>query len=288
MHNKLKILRQYLVPQRLLSWFAGVLCECRWSWWKNWQINFLIKHYGADLKSAQLERVEDYPTFNSFFTRLLKPELRPIVQGAQAIACPVDGAISQIGSIQQDQLFQAKGFYFSLSALLGGGSDSWASAFVDGHFATFYLAPKDYHRVHMPMAGVLRETIYIPGKLFSVNTLTTESIPQLFSKNERLVCLFETTAGPMAVILVGAMLVSSIQTVWSKDQVITSKIIKNTIYNNTQPESMIALERGAELGHFRMGSTVIVLFPKDKMRWSEELQPSDTVRMGQLLGIMEC
>jgi phosphatidylserine decarboxylase len=270
---------QYLVPQRLLSCFAGVLCECRWRWWKNWQINFLIRRYGADLKSAQLEDIEAYPTFNSFFTRYLKPELRPIVQGAQQIACPVDGSISQIGSIQQDQLFQAKGFYFSLSTLLGG-SEIWTKIFIGGQFATLYLAPKDYHRVHMPFTGVLRETIYIPGKLFSVNTLTAQSISQLFSKNERLVCLFDTAAGPMAVILVGAMLVSSIRTVWSIDRTVASKIIKNEIY----PEPTISLERGAELGHFRMGSTVIVLFAKDGMQWAEELQPSSVVQMGQLLG----
>ncbi|MCC2667351.1 MAG: phosphatidylserine decarboxylase [Gammaproteobacteria bacterium] len=279
MRNRLKIVMQYLVPQRLLSWFAGVLCECRWRWWKNWQINFLIERYGADLRSAQLEDIEAYPTFNSFFTRYLKPDLRPIVQGAQQIACPVDGSISQIGSIQQDQLFQAKGFYFNLNELLGG-SEAWTKVFIGGQFATLYLAPKDYHRVHIPFTGILRETIYIPGKLFSVNTLTAQSIPQLFSKNERLVCLFDTTAGSMAVILVGAMLVSSIRTVWAREQMIASKIIKNEMY----PESTISLERGAELGHFRMGSTVIVLFAKHSMQWTEGLQAGSVVQMGQLLG----
>jgi phosphatidylserine decarboxylase len=278
MRNTLKIIMQYLAPQRTLSWLSKVLCECRWRWWKNWQINFLIKHYGADLRAAQLENIEDYPTFNSFFTRALKPELRPIVEGVNQIACPVDGTVSQIGKIKQEELLQAKGFYFTLTALFGG-FETQAKTFTEGHYATLYLAPKDYHRVHMPFTGTLRETIYVPGKLFSVNQLTTEHIPQLFSRNERLICLFDTAIGPMAVILVGAMLVSGIQTVWSTEEAHTKKI-KNTLYSNS-----IKLERGVELGRFKMGSTVIVLFAKNKIEWSELLQPTATVNMGQLLGV---
>lgn len=279
MQNKFKIILQYLAPQHALSWLSGILCNCHWRWWKNWQINLLIKRYGADLRTAKLEHIDDYPTFNSFFTRTLKPELRPLVQGNNQIACPVDGTISQIGKIQHELLFQAKGFYFNLTALMGG-SETHANAFVAGNYATLYLAPQDYHRVHMPLTGTLRETIYIPGKLFSVNQLTTQHIPQLFSRNERLVCLFDTAVGPMAVILVGAMLVSSIQTVWSEKEVY-AKTIKNTRYPNP-----IQIERGAELGHFKMGSTVIVLFAKDVVKWSEPLQPTMVVKMGQLLGTL--
>jgi len=277
MQLNLKIILQHIVPQHALSWLAKVLCECRWHWWKNWQINFLINRYGADLQAAKLENIEDYPTFNSFFTRELKPELRPIVQGHNQIACPVDGTVSQIGKIKQDTLLQAKGFYFTLSALLGG-SKTHANTFSNGSFTTLYLAPKDYHRIHMPFTGTLRETIYIPGKLFSVNQLTTEHIPQLFARNERLVCLFDTAMGSMAVILVGAMLVGNIQTVWSSEEP-HAKNIKSTLYPDT-----IKIERGAELGHFKMGSTVIVLFEKDKAEWSDLLQASTTVKMGQLLG----
>ncbi len=277
MQNKLRIIIQYLAPQRALSWLSGVLCECRWRWWKNWQINLLIKRYHADLSTAKLEHIEDYPTFNSFFTRALKPELRPIVQGSNQIACPVDGTVSQIGKIQHDLLLQAKGFDFTLTALLGG-FETHAKNFIEGRYATLYLAPKDYHRVHMPFTGTLRETIYIPGKLFSVNQLTTEHIPQLFSRNERLVCLFDTAIGPMAVILVGAMLVSSIQTSWSTEEPF-AKTIKSTLYSDT-----VKIERGAELGHFKMGSTVIILFAKDKVEWSDLLQPAVAVKMGQLVG----
>ncbi|MCD6039877.1 MAG: psd [Gammaproteobacteria bacterium] len=277
--NKLKMILQYLAPQHALSWLGGVLCECRWRWWKNWQINLLIKYYGADLKAASLEHIDDYPTFNSFFTRALKPELRPVIQGDRQIACPVDGSISQIGRIQNNLLFQAKGFYFNLTTLLGG-SETAEKEFASGHFATLYLAPKDYHRVHMPFSGQLRETIYVPGKLFSVNPLTTDYIPQLFARNERLVCLFDTSAGPMAVILVGAMLVSSIQVIWSQEK-IYAKTIRKTVYSD-----LIEIERGAELGRFKMGSTVILLFAKDKMEWSNLLQPTATVKMGQLMGTL--
>ena len=277
MQFKFKIILQYLAPQQMLSWLAKTLCECRWHWWKNWQINFLIKHYGASLQPAKLENIEDYPTFNSFFTRTLKPEARPVVQGSNEIASPADGTISQIGKIQQETLLQAKGFYFTLNTLLGG-FETHAKTFTDGRYATLYLAPGDYHRVHMPFTGTLLETIHIPGKLFSVNQLTTEHIPQLFSRNERLVCLFDTAIGQMAVILIGAMCVGSIQTVWSTEGPRT-KTIKSTLFSGH-----LKIERGAELGHFEMGSTVIVLFEKNTIEWSDLLGPETSVKMGQLLG----
>lgn len=276
----IKVLRQYLVPQHALSRLSGKIAECRWKWWKNWVIKHFIKRYGVDMSIATQENIENYPDFNSFFTRLLKPEARPIVQESNAIACPADGNISQIGRINKDVLFQAKGFYFKLHTLLGG-NDLLAQKFQDGYFSTIYLSPKDYHRVHMPLQGALMETIYIPGKLFSVNELTTHSIPSLFSRNERLVCLFETSAGPMIIILVGAMLVASINTVWQGQ--VNSKTLTTTTY---EPHH-ITIERGAELGHFKLGSTVIVLFTKDAIEWNPSLNESSTVQMGQLLGYIK-
>jgi phosphatidylserine decarboxylase len=277
MLKKLSVLPQYIAPQRALTRFAGWCGECRWPWLKNILIRYFIRRYQVDVNAATSADLADYPCFNSFFTRTLKPELRPIVQGANAIASPADGVISQIGDIRDDKLYQAKGFRFSLADLLGG-SEAQARAFRDGSFATIYLSPKDYHRVHMPFTGRLRETVYIPGKLFSVNQKTAQAVSGLFARNERLVCFFETEHGPMAVILVGAMLVGGIQTRWGDPS--PSKRLARIAY--TSPA--LSFERGAEIGHFRMGSTVIVLFPSKKMQWAEGLQANSTVQMGQLLG----
>jgi phosphatidylserine decarboxylase len=271
---KLNILLQYLVPQHALTWLAGWLSNCRWKWVKNWEIRYFINRYSVDIQQAQLTSIDDYPTFNSFFTRLLKPGLRPIVQDKDAIACPADGGISQLGKITDDVLLQAKGFDFKLQNLLGG-SPEHARTFANGNFATIYLAPKDYHRVHMPMRGTLRETIFIPGDLFSVNQNTVCHVPNLFARNERLVSLFETQVGPMAVILVGAMLVGSINTVW-KDTLVYRKIHIEKYTGDTA----ITLERGAEMGHFKMGSTVIILFPQGKVSWSSDLKENSPVYMG--------
>lgn len=277
MRKLLSVLPQYLVPQRALSLLAGWLAERRTPWFKNWQIQHLITRYGADMSSAVLTSLDDYPTFNSFFTRYLKPGLRPIASSANAIACPADGFINQAGTIVEGRLFQAKGFDFTLQELLGG-SKTWTSAFSDGAFATVYLAPKNYHRVHMPFTGRLLETIFIPGKLFSVNRKTTRAVPRLFARNERLVCLFDTAVGPMAVILVGAMLVGSIHTVWD-DHPLAGKIT-----HRSYTDSNMTLERGAEMGHFTMGSTVIILFAKDKITWDASIQEDLPVMMGQLAG----
>lgn len=276
-NKKLKLLIQYLAPQHALSRLAGWIAKCRWRWFKNILINYFINRYQVDIHIAKLENIDDYPTFNSFFTRHLKSELRPLVQGSNQIASPVDGCISQIGDIQKEALFQAKGFYYSLNSLLGG-TETHTQTFNNGQFSTLYLAPKDYHRVHMPLTGRLLETIYIPGKLFSVNQQTTLMVPNLFSRNERLVCIFETATGPMAIILVGAMLVGSIQTVWPLGELNTKEITKKQ-YSDT-----IELEKGAELGFFQMGSTVILLFPKNTAEWSTHLKENSTVRMGELLG----
>lgn len=273
---KFSILLQHLVPQHGLSRLAGWIANNRWHWLKTKLINDFIRRYQVDLSIATLEKVDDYPNFNSFFTRRLKPAYRPIVQGSQQIASPVDGCVSQAGKIRQYSLFQAKGHTYHLNDLLGGKT-ALAQHFLDGEFATLYLAPKDYHRVHMPLRGTLTETIYIPGKLFSVNLQTTEQVSQLFSRNERLVCLFDTETGPMAVILVGAMLVSGIETVWQPN-FYTRTLLQKTF------EKGINLEKGAELGHFKMGSTVILLFPKNTMKWIAELKEETAVKMGSLIG----
>jgi phosphatidylserine decarboxylase len=278
MQKKLKIFIQYIVPQHLLSRFAGFIAECRIRWLKNWLIRDFIRRYQVDLTLARIENIQDFPNFNSFFIRQLKPAVRPIASGVKEVACPADGVISQIGKIEKDTLLQAKGFHFQLHELLGGG-ENHVKTFFDGDFATIYLAPKDYHRVHMPLAGELRETIYIPGKLFSVNQETAMSVPQLFSRNERLVCIFETAFGPMAVIMVGAMIVGNIKTVWPLESHPT-RVIKKFY------ENMVRLDKGAELGYFKLGSTVIVLFPKNMLEWSMGMRENSRVQVGKMMGMV--
>lgn len=255
------IWRQYCVPQHLLSRIFGWLANARIVWLKNWMIIKFINRYQVDMQEAIDENIEDYASFNQFFIRKLKPELRSITQDPKQVACPADGNISQIGQIAQQSIFQAKGFYFTLSGLLG--SEAIAAQFVQGSFATFYLSPKDYHRVHMPLAGKLIKTIHIPGKLFSVSPETTRAIPHLFARNERVVCIFETDQGPMAVILVGAMIVGSIH-------------ISSTVGTT--------LAKGEELGYFKLGSTVIVLLPEKVVEWQSTLQADSMVKMGQAIG----
>lgn len=276
MIKSFSILVQHGPIQHILSRLVGKVAECKWRWFKNWAIRRFIRKYHVDFNAALLGSIDDYPNFNSFFIRKLKPELRPIAQGSKSITSPADGSISQIGHIKGDSIFQAKEFHFSLITLLGD-SEARAEAFKNGSFATIYLAPKDYHRVHMPFSGTLKSTVYVPGKLFSVNTYTTEKVPNLFARNERLICFFDTTRGPMAVILVGAMLVGSIHTVWQSP--CSSKHLTFFDYKEGP-----YLERGAELGYFKMGSTVIVLFGKDTMSWSKELNENSVLQMGQLMG----
>lgn len=269
------ILLQYLAPQRALTNLAGWLAESQRPWLKNYLISYFLKRHTVDMNSAVIEDPYAYPSFNSFFTRKLKPEARPIAT-TPFIASPADGYVSQIGNIEQTSLLQAKGFSYDLTGLLGG-SEKLSALFTNGNFATFYLSPKDYHRVHMPVTGKLRETIFVPGRLFSVNQQTAANVPHLFARNERLICLFDTEIGPMAVILVGAMLVGSIETIWHAD---TSA---STITHQTF-KMPLEIAAGAELGHFKMGSTVIVLFAKDTVEWTGSLQENVAVKMGQPIG----
>jgi phosphatidylserine decarboxylase len=277
MQTPLKVLIQYIAPQHLLTRMVRCLADCRWKWFKTWSIKRLIRVHHVDPSEALIEDLGAYPTFNSFFTRHLKPALRPIAHGANQIVSPADGSISQLGKIDADTILQAKNFNYSATTLLGG-SEVIARSFYNGSFATIYLAPRNYHRVHMPFSGKLRQTIYIPGQLFSVNQLTAKTVPHLFTRNERLVCIFDTSMGPMAVVLVGAMLVGQIETVWPCDLQTKKISIKN------YPESP-TLEAGAELGHFKMGSTVIVLFAKNQMEWASQLQETVEVKMGQSIGL---
>lgn len=213
--DKLFVTLQYLIPQHALSRLVGMLARSEVPWIKTTFINLFMKRFGIDLSEAQIEDPDQFETFNAFFTRALKPDARPLeASDAADIACPADGAVSQLGAIRANQVFQAKGHDYSLYDLLGGDS-ALASEFTNGQFATIYLSPRDYHRVHMPVTGTLRETRYVPGDLFSVNEATANGVPNLFARNERLVCIFDTERGPAAVILVGAMIVAGIETVFS-------------------------------------------------------------------------
>jgi phosphatidylserine decarboxylase len=273
---------QYLLPHRLLS--RLVYWATRWTWrpWKDFLISRVVRVYRVDMDQAIDPDPRSYATFNAFFTRALKPGARPMPDSAAAIACPADGRVSQIGSIMEGRIFQAKGFDFSAAELLG--SESAAALYTNGHFITVYLSPRDYHRVHMPLAGALRETAHVPGRLFSVAPFTVNAVPRLFARNERLVCQFDGDSGPFAVVLVGAMLVSSVETVWSGLEI---PPYASTIVRKSWRDRSIRLERGAELGRFNMGSTVILLLPapaSSRLAWAESLGPDSEVRVGQCLG----
>lgn len=274
------LVTQYPMPHHWLTQFMYTLTRCRKVWWKNWQMRWFIEKYQVDMSIALESNPLAYPDFNTFFTRALKPGARPVVGGAGEIACPVDGAISQAGDIVDGRIFQAKGRDYSLETLLGGASARTA-LFTGGRFATIYLSPRDYHRIHMPLTGRLREMAYIPGRLFSVNPRTARCVPSLFARNERLVAMFDTEAGPMAMILVGAMFVAGIETVWEG---LVNPHPSATPRDWDYRDTNITLERGAEMGRFNMGSTVIVLFGKDRSDLDRAIQPGAPVRMGQLLG----
>lgn len=279
--DRLFVISQYLAPQHLISRAVGLLANTRHPAIKNALIRWFIQRYQVNMAEALHENAEDYACFNDFFTRELKPGARTFVTGANEIACPVDGAISQLGSIGQGRIFQAKGHHFDLVDLLGGNQE-FAAPFEDGEFATIYLSPKDYHRIHMPLAGKLKAMVHVPGDLFSVNPVTVENVPNLFARNERVVALFDTEQGPMAMVLVGAMIVASIETVWAGQVAPRSKQVTTIHYGETAPA--LSLEQGAEMGRFKLGSTVVLLFPKGKMQWAEGLTAGAGVRLGQLLG----
>ena len=282
LNDHLRNVPQYLLPQRGLTRLTYWVTRQRTPWFKNLLIRQFTRYFQVNLAEALEADPCAYPDFNAFFTRALKPDARPITDDDRIVCCPVDGAISQIGRANEDTLLQAKGRSFSLTELLGGDHER-AKPFQNGAFATLYLSPRDYHRIHIPLTGQLREMTHIPGKLFSVSLLTTRMVPNLFARNERVVTLFDTSAGPMALVLVGAINVASIETVWAG---MITPPLGTTIRHWNYPcdgDGAVRLSQGAELGRFNMGSTVILLFGPQQVRWEHDLRPGATVRMGQPL-----
>lgn len=268
------ILSQRVVPQHQLSRVVGKLAASEHPVLKNAVITAFKAQYGIDMSLAEQSNALKYKSFNEFFTRSLKQGVREIDSNPNSIVSPADGAISQLGKIEDGAIFQAKGQQFTVENLIA--DPQLAEPFKNGQFATVYLSPRDYHRVHMPFAGTLTETLYVPGELFSVNQTTAENIPGLFARNERMVCLFDTELGRMAVVLVGAMIVAGIETV------ATGKVKPSGRLELNQHQ--LFLEKGAELGRFYLGSTAIVLFEENKMQWDDEFKANSVVEMGKALG----
>ncbi len=278
MIDQLKIIGQYLLPKHLVSRLAGKLAGAKAGKLTTFLIKQFIAKFKIDMSEAKHSDPACFKTFNDFFTRELRDGIRPIVAGEENIVMPVDGKVSQLGDIKIGRLFQAKGHDFSLRELLGGRDDI-AAPFDDGLFSTIYLSPQDYHRIHMPITGKLEQMIFIPGDLFSVNPLTAENVPNLFARNERAVAIFSTAIGPMAMVLVGATIVASIETVWSGTIApTTNKEIRYWDYKDQD----ITLEKGAEMGRFKLGSTIVALFPKDSVHFPEDLQAGSVTRLGEL------
>ena len=276
---------QYVIPQHLVSRVVLVATRSRWRGFKNLLIRSFMRGFQPDMRDALEPDATAYPSFNAFFTRALRADARQIDLGTDAVVSPVDGAVSQAGHITGGAVFQAKGHDYDLETLLAGQT-AWSDRLRDGEFATIYLAPFDYHRIHMPMAGVLRGAWYVPGRLFSVNTVTVASVPRLFARNERVVCCFETNGMPWALVLVGALNVGSMATVWHGD--VTPRrprvITKLPLTNLAAP---LSLAKGAELARFNMGSTVVLVLPRDAIHWDARLQPGETLRMGSMIGRMQ-
>ena len=277
--GRLFVWLQYVLPQHALSRLVLRATRVRAPWFKNWLIRGFLRLYTIDMSEALQPDPFRYGSFNEFFTRALKPEVRALASEPRAIASPVDGAISEAGKIDGASLLQAKGRHYTLDELLA--ARGWAQHFAGGSFATIYLAPFNYHRVHMPLKGRLRETIYVPGRLFSVNAVTASLVPRLFARNERVLTWFDTAFGEFALVLVGALNVGSIATVWAGDITPAPRRVATAL-----PPQDVSLDQGAELGRFNMGSTVILLFQKDRARWHDEMRAGATVKLGQSLGYL--
>ncbi len=276
----LTTLPQYILPHHFLSRLMSKFTHSEIKAWKNLMITQIIKFYGVNMSEAKEQDINNFASFNHFFTRELKSDIRPITSADDAIACPADGAVSQAGIIEQGQIFQAKGKSFSAVDLLGG-DEARAQPFIDGSFTTIYLSPKDYHRLHMPIKGALTEMIHIPGRLFSVNNATANSVPKLFARNERVACLFDTEFGPMALVLVGAIFVSSIETTWHG---VVTPPSTDSVRSWQYQDDPLVIEKGVEMGRFNMGSTIIVLFAKDKVKWEAHFKAGKEVKLGELIG----
>jgi len=279
--DRLRTLPQYLLPQHALSRLVHRATRCRTTWWKDLLIDLFSARYSVDLNEAETTNPRDFADFNAFFTRALRDGARPAADQPGALLMPVDGAVCRCGPIDIGDAIRAKGHAFDATALLGG-SASRAAPFAGGLLANLYLSPRDYHRIHMPLAGRLVEQVHVPGRLFAVNPPAVRTIPGLFARNERLALIFDTALGPLAIVLVGALFVGSIETVWSGE--VAPPHGHEVTVTRYAEASAPDLARGAELGRFNMGSTVIVLFPPNAVELAAELDPGRSVRLGQLLG----
>jgi phosphatidylserine decarboxylase len=279
MSDRLAVLPQYLLPKRALTSLAGQVARAQAGGWTTAMIRRFVARYGVDMDEAAEPDIARYPSFNEFFTRALKPGVRPLA--AAPWVCPVDGTISQCGPIERDRILQAKGHDYTTTALVGGDA-ALAARFEDGAFATLYLSPRDYHRIHMPCEGVLTRMVHVPGALFSVNPTTARGVPGLFARNERVVCVFDSPRGPFVLALVGATIVGSMATVW------------HGVVNPPRPGSLrewsyrpgqVSLKRGDEMGRFLLGSTVVLLFPKGTLRFVPDWAAGKAIRMGEAMGV---
>lgn len=273
---------QYVYPKRALTVFGGWVANGRWGGITQWIIRRFIRKYGVNMAEAANPDPRAYPSFNEFFTRALRPDARPLADAA--FVCPVDGAISQFGAIARDQIYQAKGHTYSTRALVGGDA-ALAAQFDDGAFATIYLSPRDYHRIHMPAAATLRRMIHVPGDLFSVNPATAQGVPGLFARNERVVCVFDLQVGettvPFVQVLVGATIVGSMATTWHG---VVNPPRLGTVREWAYDARALQLQRGEEMGRFLLGSTVVLLWPRDTIAFNPEWAPGNAVRLGEAMG----
>ena len=278
MSDQLKVLPQYILPKKALTAFAGVVANGQKGARTTGLIRWFVARYGVNMAEAANPDLSSYKSFNEFFTRPLGTDARPLAP--VDYVCPVDGAISQFGAIKGDQIFQAKGHLYTTAALVGG-DPTLAAKFQDGQFATLYLSPKDYHRIHMPCDATLQRMIYGPGALFSVNPTTARGVPGLFARNERVVCVFESADGPFVLALVGATIVGSMATVWHG---VVNPPRTGAVRDWVYEDQKVKLKKGDEMGRFLLGSTVVMLFTKGQMRFNSHWSPSGAVRMGEAMG----
>ena len=282
--QRAKVAFQYIMPQLYLTQLAGWFAQQKWDAVTHFVIKAFAKKYNVDMSEAKKENFSDYESFNQFFIRELKDDARKINENPTSLCLPADGRVSQIGHIDDERLLQAKGHFFSLSDLLAG-DEELVNTFKNGEFATIYLSPRDYHRVHMPCDATLRKMIYVPGDLFSVNPFLAEHVPNLFARNERVICVFDTAFGPMVQILVGATITASMSTVWAG--VINPPRTGEIKVWTYQGDNAIKLTKGQEMGAFQLGSTVINLFPANSVTLAEHLEVDVPVRMGEILATMK-
>ena len=276
-HDRISVLPQYLLPKGALTRLAGRIASAQRGDSTTRLIRWFVGRYGVNMAEAADSDISAYKSFNDFFTRALKPGARPLADAD--LLCPVDGAISQFGRIRGDQIFQAKGHDYSTTALVGGDA-SLAARFANGHFATLYLSPKDYHRIHMPCVGRLTRMIHVPGDLFSVNPSTARGVPGLFARNERVVCVFDSDSGPFVLVLVGATIVGSMATVWHG---VVNPPRPGQLREWRYDDKPVELARGAEMGRFLLGSTVVLLFPAGELRFNPAWTAGGAIRLGEAM-----